>query len=91
MIFEGRLSKRQIGIKQWPAAKLGSAVIDANRVLQLQDKSSYNARDADGVRWLEDELLKTSFHMDASNARTALRYEINPHPTLRLSDLTTAA
>ena len=39
MIFEGRLSKRQMGIKQWPAVKLGSAVFDANRVLQLQDKS----------------------------------------------------
>ena len=91
MIFEGRLWKRLMGIKQWPAVKLGSAVFDADRVRKLQDQSSYNARDADGIRWLEEELLKTSFHMDASNVRTGLSYEINPHPTLRLSDLTTAA
>ena len=91
MIFEGRLWKCLMGIKQWPAVKLGSAVFDADRVRQLQDQSSYNAKDSDGIRWLEDELLKTSFHMAASNARTGLSYEINPHPTLRLSDLTTAA
>ena len=69
--------------------RTGNAVFDADRLRQIQDKSSYNANDADGIRWLENELLSTSFHMDASNARTGLSYVVTPHPALRLGDFAT--
>lgn len=90
MIFEAPLSKRLLGIKQWPAEKLGGTVFDADRVRQLLDRNSYNANDSDGIRWLEDELLKTTFHMDAANAHSGLSCVITSHPTLRLSDLSPA-
>jgi hypothetical protein len=90
MIFEARLAKGKQGPKRWHAERLGTLPLDAAKVRRHHSdrlKNRYNAMDADGIAWLEDELTVTSYHRDASNARTGLEWRLAPHPSLRLRDL----
>jgi hypothetical protein len=91
MIFEARLAKRKQGLKQWNAELLGTLRIDADKVRdhapdKLKSKSRYNANDADGLAWLEDDLTVSSFHRTETNARSGLFVQIKPHPSLRVGD-----
>ncbi len=92
MIFAARLAKRKQGLKAWEAVRAGTLPFDANLVRshlpeRLSSRGRYNARDPDGIAWLEEDLTTTSYHKAASNARTGLSWTIAPHPTLRLGDL----
>lgn len=90
MIFEARLAKRKQGLKQWGAERLGTLEIVADKVREhapdkLKSTSRYNANDADGLAWLEDDLTVSSFHRTQSNVRSGLFVRIDPHPTLRIA------
>ena len=89
MIFEARLAKRKQSLKQWNAERLGTLKLDAGKVRDHAPdklKNRYNAYDADGLLWLEDDLTASSYHLAASNARAGLFLEIKPHRTLRIVD-----
>lgn len=94
MIFEARLAKRKQGLKQWNAELLGTLEIDAAKVREhapnrLKSNSRYNANDADGLAWLEDDLTVSSFHRADTNERSGLFVQIKPHRTLRVADFCT--
>lgn len=90
MIFEARLGKRKKGLKEWSAENVGTLAFDLDKVREVMPdrlRQRYNANDPDGLMWLEDDLTLSSYHRDASNARTGLSWRIRPHDALRIRDL----